>query len=137
MPRGGRTSGTRPKGSGIPAGGAGWGGPARGASTNRYSADNPPDQKAAKRGKEMAAKLKELLSDHIGSVAETWLTIMLDPTQPAAARIAAAEKIAERVEGKVTQPADITSGGERIGYVITAPAEAEDADAWARQHQPS
>lgn len=105
MPRGYRADGSklgRPKGSGIPAGGVGWGGPARGASDSRYSADNPPDQEAAKRGREMAAKLKELLAPHIGSVAETWLQVMLDPQAPPSARIVAAEKIAERVEGKVS-----------------------------------
>jgi hypothetical protein len=31
---------------------------------------------------------------------------------------------------------DVTSQGQRLGYVIMAPAEAEDADAWAKQYQP-
>lgn len=105
MPRGYRADGSklgRPPGSGIQAGGAGWGGAAKGASASRYSADNPPDQDAARRGKEMAAKLKELLEGEIGNVAATWVSIMLDPQAPASARIVAAEKIAERVEGKVS-----------------------------------
>lgn len=43
-------------------------------------------------------------------------------------------KILPRVFG---DKLDLTSKGERLpGYVMTAPAEIEDADAWATQHKP-
>lgn len=101
-----RTSGTRRKGSGIPAGGAGWGGPARGTRA-AFSAERQPSMRArigaAERRVAEAATLREMLRPHLSAAAQTWLDVMLDEAAPAAARIAAAEKVAERVEGKVAE----------------------------------
>jgi len=106
--------------------GAGWGGPAKGPGnkgpgpgrgiTNRSVAD----LMAAAGARELAA--------------ERWLAILNDPAHPKHAEMIA--KAADRMDGAPTQHQDLTSGGQRLGYVITAPAEAEDADAWAEQHQP-
>ena len=46
-----------------------------------------------------------------------------------------AEKAAPYLHARLSA-VDATSKGERLGYVITAPVEAIDADEWAKQHQP-
>lgn len=85
-----------------PPNGEGWGGPAKGASTSRYSADNPPDNKGAVvKGKIKAEALRMILAGDIPDVADMWREVMKDKNAPAMARIVAGEKIAERVEGKV------------------------------------
>lgn len=87
-----------------PPGGPGWGGPAKGASTSRYSADNPPDNKGAVvKGKIKAEALRMLLEGDIPEVASTWREVMKDKNQPGMTRLAAGEKIVERVLGKVEQ----------------------------------
>ena len=63
-----------------------------------------------------------------------WVEVCKDQQHPQ--RVVAAEKLMNRIDGMPKQQTDITSGGERIGYVIEAPAEAPDADAWAAQHRP-
>jgi hypothetical protein len=85
----------------MPAGGAGWGGPAKGTGGPLYAEGNRPDMQRAMQGKIKAEALRMLLAGDIPEVAETWRSIMKDRDQPAAARIAAAAQIAERVEGKV------------------------------------
>jgi hypothetical protein len=62
--------------------------------------------------------------------------IRSDPASPPAARVAAATALLDRAWGKPTQAVDMTSKGERVGYVIPAPAEAKDATEWATQHKP-
>jgi hypothetical protein len=62
--------------------------------------------------------------------------IRSDATAPPAARVAAATALLDRAWGKPTQAVDMTSKGERVGYVIPAPAEAKDATEWATQHKP-
>jgi hypothetical protein len=62
--------------------------------------------------------------------------IRSDPGAPPAARVAAATALLDRAWGKPTQAVDMTSKGERVGYVIPAPAEAKDATEWATQHKP-
>jgi hypothetical protein len=49
-------------------------------------------------------RIAELARGYNGEVVETWVEIMRDPTAPAMARIAAAEKLADRSEGKAVQP---------------------------------
>lgn len=92
-------------GWGGPAKGSGWGGPAKGASTApRFSSEVQSDSAKRTMGKIKAEALRQLLAGDIPDVAETWRSIMKDRDAPHAARIQAAEKIAERVEGKVSQP---------------------------------
>lgn len=81
------------------------------------------------------AKLKALLEPHLDKVALTWLEIMTDPNAPPQARIHAAEKIAERVEGKVsdklalldTRNADEMTDEELALIASRGRAEASDA----------
>lgn len=113
------------------AGGAGWGGPAKGA--RRFTSET-----AAAAGAVSPGQGQRTVADLMAAAgarelaAQRWLEILNDPAHPKHAEMVA--KAADRMDGAPKQ--DITSAGERIGYVITAPAEAEDADAWARQHQP-
>ncbi len=94
---GGRTSGTWAKGSGIPAGGDGWGGQAKGAG---HTGAGPGRPEGMKDGEGKAARLADLGAAHIASVMQVWVDVMGDVNAPPMARIAAAEKIADRVEGK-------------------------------------
>ena len=50
--------------------------------------------------------------------------------------VAAATALLDRAWGKPSQAVDMTSKGERVGYVIPVPPEAEDAAAWATRHKP-
>lgn len=99
MPRGGRRSTTWAKGEhGQVWGKSRWGG------ANGPGAGPEALQPVARTKEvlERMAKLREMLEPHLDKVALTWLEIMMDPEAPAQARIHAAEKIAERVEGKVS-----------------------------------
>jgi hypothetical protein len=52
-----------------------------------------------------------------------------------AARVAAATALLDRAWGRPMQRQDVTSQGERIGYVIAAPDEDESPEVWqARQN---
>lgn len=131
-------TGRFPKGSGIPANGPGWGGAAKGAGTKaRFSADSQPPPELKSAGHAEGKALREMLAPHKATLVDVWVQIATDPMQPAAARVAAANAIADRLEGKPAQSVDLTSKGDKIpGYVMTAPAEIEDAEAWATQHKP-
>lgn len=139
MPRTPRNpgSGKRPvntPASRIPAGGEGWGGPAKGASVSRLREAGDPESDAVRalsRDPEHLA-FKEALQANM-------LAVQIEIARAGEAeanRLNAADKVLDRLGGKPKQQTDITSAGERIGYVIEAPAEAPDADAWAAQHRP-
>lgn len=127
-----RPSTAFPKGNGAGKG-DGWGGPARGASASRVRPGDPegiqalsndPDVKASQ------AERAELLKDHLFSLA---LGAQRQETQ-----LAAAVACLDRIEGKPLQRQDVTSDGQRIGYVIAAPEEDESPEAWQeRQGQPT
>lgn len=87
-----QTCGTR-RGSGIPAGGAGRWGPAKGTRP-AITADTQPTGEAKSQGKAEAKAFKAMLSPFKQEVADTWLAVMRDANAPAASRIAAGEKIA-------------------------------------------
>lgn len=112
--------------------GAGWGGPKKGAG-HRYTEGDPtagrPQGVKNGEGKLTVADLM------IGAgarelAAQRWLEILNDPAHPKHADMVA--KAADRMDGAPKVTAEVTQNG----YVIAAPAEAEDAEAWARQHQP-
>ncbi len=75
---GGRTSGTRPKGSGIPAGGDGCG-PPKGAG-NRQAGPGRPEGVANGEGKR--ASFRAIMAPHVEATAERWLTIISTPGHP-------------------------------------------------------
>jgi len=115
------------KARGQPATGMGWGGEAKGAGKRVPLDEVRPlrwDPANQERKEEIAAEMRGVLY-HVALQGEAEQS-----------RINAADKLLDRIEGKPVQRQDVTSKGERMGYVMTAPAEAEDAEAWARQHQP-
>ena len=126
-----RSSTTRPKGSGIPAKGKGWGGQARGASASRIKPGDP-DGIAARAHDPAVIADKAVAAEQMRNV----LYGIALTGENDHARIAAADKLLDRLDGKAVQRQDVTSGGERIGYVIAAPAEAESVDEWAKDHAP-
>ena len=100
--------------SGIPAGGAGYGGRAKGASTSRFTPENQPTPEQKAQGVVEAKALRELLAPHRAAIVQTWVDVMNDPLAPHAAKIAAANAIADRLEGK---PAQAIGGSEQLGPV--------------------
>ena len=95
------------KGSGVPAGGVGWGGPARGAG-HRFTKGDPlagrPKGVRPGEGKRTVADLMaEAGAREIA--AERWLAILNDPGHPKHAEMVA--KAAERMDGAPVQRHEI------------------------------
>jgi hypothetical protein len=86
---------------------------------------NPGGQTKAARAVAHAARERTTDAVHILAA------ICSDCTAPAAARVAAAVAILDRAWGKPRRRRDVTSAGERIGYVVTA-AEDGPNDAQGR-----
>lgn len=121
--------------SGIPARGEGWGGDAGGLKPE-FSAEYQPAGEAKSAGKEAAKTARDVAKTHAVAMAELLAAIAKDPTAPPGTRVDAANKLIERAEGKAAQSVDMTSRGERVGYVIPVPPEIEDAAEWATRHKP-
>jgi len=123
MPRRARHPGTgkppvNTPASRIPAGGVGIGGPAR--PPRPFSAEHRPTPQAILDGKLAAARLRELLSPHLGRAVDAWLANLTAPE--AAARNAAAAHIIERLAGKVPQPvATDGDGAIALGIIVLPP----------------
>ena len=114
-----------------PGKGEGWGGPAKGKGHRFVKGDTLAGRPTKDVSAIKAATREERLTALKEHILELALTAERQETQ-----LTAAVAYLDREEGKPVQRQDVTSKGERVGYVITAPAEAEDADDWARQHQP-
>ena len=99
----------RPKGSGIPAKGAGWGGPAKGASTSRIKPGDPDGIAAMSRNPAVMADKAEAAEQ----MRNVLYGIALDGENEHA-RIAAADRLLDRLEGKPLARNDLTSGGEKV-----------------------
>lgn len=112
--------------------GFGHGGPAKGAGGpgKREGAGRPEGVKDGQGKVSVADLLVALGARQVA--ADAWMAILKDPTHPHHANMVA--KLADRVDGAPQQ--DVTSNGERIGYVIPAPPEAENATAWMEQYKP-
>lgn len=89
----GRTSATRPKGSGVPAGGMGWGGSAKGEG-NRTAGPGRGHTHRTVADLMIAAGCREL-------AAQRWQDILNDPAHPKHAEMVA--KAADRMDGAPTQ----------------------------------
>lgn len=125
-----RTKGTR---IGNGAGkGPGYG-PGAGPSAPPFTTDNQPSPAAKSAGKEVAAQIKAQIAARKEEILAAQFHRALDPAHPQGH--AAAKDLLDRIAPPESKT-DVTSNGERLGYVIMAPAEAEDAEAWAKQHQP-
>ena len=117
---------------GGPANGAGWGGPARGASTSRLSTsgDIYSDQVRALRfdGEHMARK--EAVAAQMRAV----LYAVAIEGEAEAVRVAAADRLLDRIEGKPKQALDATL--RQAPMVLHVPDEEPDHDAWAKKYAP-
>lgn len=121
--------------SGIPAGGPGKGpgyGPGAGPRP-QFTAEIQPAPEAKSAGKEVAGEIKAQIAARKEAILEAQMTRALDLTHPQGH--AAAKDLLDRIAPPESKT-DVTTNGERLGYVIMAPAEAEDAEAWAKAHQP-
>lgn len=107
-----RTKGTRPKGSGIPARGAGWGGGKR--EPVPFSAENQPSGEAKSAGKTEAATAREIAKAHAVAMAQLMVEIANNPEAPMPTRLDAANKLIERAEGKATT---MIGGDAEVGPV--------------------
>jgi hypothetical protein len=137
---GGRTSATRPKGNGPGHGGPASGTPAQGAGygpgagpAKAFTSEQQPTGEAKSAGKEVAAEIKAQIAARKEEILAAQFTRALDTAHPQGH--AAAKDLLDRIAPPESRT-DVTTNGERLGYVIMAPAEAEDAEAWAKQHQP-
>jgi hypothetical protein len=108
-------------------------GPGAGPSAPPFTADNQPTGGAKSAGKQVAAEIKAKIAEHKDAILDAQLARAKDAAHPQGH--AAAEALLNRIMPPESKT-DVTTNGERLGYVIMAPAEAEDAEAWAKQHQP-
>ena len=119
-----RSAGTRPKGSGIPAKGKGWGGAAKGGSASRIKPGDPDGIAAMGNDPAMRARNAERAEQMRGVL----YGIALDGENEHA-RIAAATAFLNRVEGMPKQATDVTSGGEKVAtFTIVTGVPRADAD---------
>ncbi len=129
-----RSSATR-KGNGAGHGGAASGagyGPGAGPA-KAFTSEQQPTGEAKSAGKEVAAEIKAKIAEHKDAILEAQLARAKDALHPSGH--AAAVDLLNRIMPPESRT-DVTTNGERLGYVIMAPAEAEDAESWAKQHQP-
>lgn len=127
MPASSATRRGRGAGHGGPRAGEGWGGPANGKAE-----PVPLDQVRHLRwDPENLARKAEVEAEMLGV-----LYAIAHDGDAEAVRVNAADKMLDRLQGKPVQRQDHTSKGERIGYVIPAPPEAEDAETWMERHKP-
>ena len=93
--KGGRTSTTRPKGSGVPAKGAGWGGPASNAPRPEFAPGNAGPPAGIAKGEGRQALAKAALIEAAPAAARTVIEIALNPDDPRA--LQAAQAVLNRV----------------------------------------
>ena len=120
--------------SGIPAGGEGQG-PKKGAKP-AFSDTHQPSGEEKSAGKAVAAEIRERIAAKRHELVDRLLTLS-EHAENEQVRLAATNAALDRLVGKPAQSVDLTSGGDKLpGYVMTAPAEIEDAQAWATRHKP-
>jgi hypothetical protein len=122
--------------SGIPARGAGWGGAASGKQAKAFTSEDQPPGEVKSAGHAASKTAVEVAKAHAEEMARVLLEVARDVTAPPGTRVDAAHKLIERAEGKAPASVDVTSKGERTGYVVAAPFEAETAEEWTTQHKP-
>ena len=97
-----------------PPSGDGWGGPAKGAGV-AFSPEIQPPIEAKLAGRVVAQTAREAAAPHAVAMVEVWRSIALDRGEPAAARVAAADKLVTRAEGAPIQTLLHVPGGDLIG----------------------
>lgn len=112
--------------------GAGWGGPAKGASTARIKPGDPDGIQAMSND----AEVKALADARRLKVMAFYERVVDNEAETTPNRLNAGDKLLDRIDGKPMQRQDVTSKGEQIGYVIAAPEEDESPEAWQARQSP-
>ena len=107
--------------SGIPARGAGRGGPAKGGRAE-ITKDTQPSGEAKSIGRDAAKTARELAKDHAEAMLQILVDIAKDPTAPHHSRSDAAEKVISRAEGRPAQ----AIGGDPHGVPLKTVVVWED-----------
>ena len=100
-----------------PAGGKGWGGPAKGkGAAPLFTSDAQPSPDAKVAGREARAAMRERLEEVRMEVAETYIEALRngDPAQ----KLAAADKILDRLDGKPPQAITGADGGPQVTRMV-------------------
>ena len=123
-----------PKTGRFPKGnGKGWGGEAKGASVSRILPGDPDGIQAQSNTpdvRQAGAALREYIRPHLRELIDKQVQLARGDD---ALALQASQALLNRIDPPQTKQ-DVTSGGERVSYVIAAPVEDETAEAWqARQ----
>lgn len=121
--------------SGIPAGGKGWGGAASGKAAKAFDAEHQPPGEVKAAGMQAAAEIKARLAEKREALVAKLLHLA-EHAENEAVQLQATNAALDRLMGKPAASVDVTSKGERTGYVVAAPFEAETAEEWTAQHKP-
>ena len=109
--------------SGIPARGAGYGGPAkRSPPREAFNAENQPSPEAKSVGHDVAKTAREVAKAHAEEMAQLLVTIARDTDAPMPTRLDAANKLIERAEGRAAQ----AIGGDPNGVPVKTVVVWED-----------
>lgn len=120
--------------SGIPARGEGYGGPASHAPRASFSAENQPAPEAKAAGHDVAREVRDRIAARRFEITDRLIHNAINGTEQGS------NQAGQFLINKLVPPSaavDVTSAGKALGgYVISAPAEIEDAGEWAKQHKP-
>lgn len=119
--------------SGIPARGAGYGGPASNAPRTPFTPDNQPSPEEKVAGHDVAREVRDRIAARRFEITDRLIENAISGTE--AGSNAAGQYLLNRLGGTPVASVDLTSGGKALGYVIPAPAEIEDAEAWAKLYK--
>ena len=114
-------------GYGGEANGAGWGGTKKPYRAAQFTSENQPSLQDVAAGRDAAKTATDAAKPHAAKMVDIWLEIAQDPAAPAMARIAAAEKLVDRAEGKPKQTNEQTgpNGGAMVTEVVYRWADSE------------
>lgn len=112
---GGRTSGTRPKGSGIPAKGAGYGPSKNTTKAPPFGKDNNPTPEAKSAGWDVAREIRERIAARKNEILDAQFARATDVDHPQGHQAAA--DLLNRVMPPESRQ-DLTSGGEKVGPLV-------------------
>lgn len=131
----GPNKGTRPKGSGIPARGAGLHGAASGVPAQAFSAEAQPEPEAKSAGKEVAREARERIAAKKNAILDRLIKNAIEGSESASNQ--AGIYLINQIAGAPVASVDLTSGGDKLpGYVVRAPAEIEDVAEWVKKNTP-
>lgn len=102
--------------SGIPAGGEGYGGPAKGASTSRFDAQNQPSTEAKMIGREVAAEVRARIAARRFEIVDKMIHTALHGE--AAQSNQAGIFLINQIAGTPAQSVDLTSDGGPLTVVV-------------------